>query len=220
MGIPMNGAVADPEGASGLPAGVYHVAVESSGIDPKSGKLKVVFVCLAGKTAAGDTEKCVQMKKIEFFALGGDDFQERRLFKLAWALGMITMEQWNQIFHTKQRIELPLDNCRGWQCCIEVQRKPGKEGTPNEGKWFDNVDDRFWPISDPGTMHIPKDMAWAAQAPGVNAAQQPPAATAPVAPPAAQPVHQPPATGPAFTPPPAQAAPPPVASPTNVYGGF
>lgn len=200
-----NAANADPDGSGGLPAGVYHVVVESSSVEapPNNNKVKLVFSALAGRTAAG-AENVRDIKKTEFVEFGAtEDWKERRFFEVCVALGLCTMEQWRAWREAKSVVDLPLDNCRGAQCCIQVEQRPGKDGTKNAGKMFDNIT-RFWPIASAEASHVPKDMAWAgaavqqqqamanqAQAPLPQQPQQP---TAPVASPAA-PVAPPPAGG-------------------------
>jgi hypothetical protein len=182
--VRVNAGVANPEGGAGLPAGIYHVLVKASGMDPKQpNKVKVTFECLAGKTAAGDTVGCVGGMHTEWFEPEDEPGKMSKIFQYAWAVGLITREQWKALHEAKTSLDLPIENTSGKQCCIEIQTKEGKPGTKNAGKMFQNVDYRFFPVWDEKCEHYPKDMNWAQSVPGrlPGAAAPPPAEAAPSA---------------------------------------
>jgi hypothetical protein len=149
---------ANPEGAAGLGPGAYHVAVEECGMDTKTGKFKVVFKCLAGRDATGNSETCVDMTKWEFYSL--DPSFSRQLMNLAYCLGHISYDEWKAMYDAGAQVDLPLENSKGMQCCIEIAMKEGKVGTKNAGKMFANIV-AMYPVNDPKAEHIPKNATMA-----------------------------------------------------------
>lgn len=169
----------NPDGGRLLP-GKYHVAVKDAGVEP-DGRVKIELQVLAGTVPA-----MVTKTQTEYFALTPKAMN--RAFKVAWALGYLTKDQWRQASESKAEVDLPIEASHGRQMIVAVTLRPYNGDDPkHKGKEFPNIGFDMWPVLDPDVADVPKSAEGLAMmgivlqpAPGGGA---PPMSQPPAAPP-------------------------------------